>query len=144
VSLHAPSPLRRWPAARALLVALAMTPWCVAYASPQWSIARPLPKGKQSPLAAAPFQKEAAHDRELVERYPVFFERIEVEGVRDPDKRPAPPRTAEERFADVLNQGNPELVAGKSYDGYYYDGTLFWGSDPLSFAWKNVSHWLGH
>jgi hypothetical protein len=144
VSLHAPSPLRRWPAARALLVALAMTPWCVAHAAPQWSIARPLPKGKQSPLAAAPFQKEAAHDRELVERYPVFFERIEVEGVRDPDKRPAPPRTAEERFADVLNQGNPELVAGKSYDGYYYDGTLFWGSDPLSFAWKNVTHWLGH
>ena len=143
MSLQAPPPLRRWPTARTLLVALAMMPCCVAYAA-QWSIARPLPKGKQSPLAAAPFQKEAAHDKELAERYPVFFERIEVEGVRDPDKRPAPPRTAEERFAEVLNQGNPELVAGKSYDGYYYDGTLFWGSDPLSFAWKNVSHWLGH
>jgi len=113
-------------------------------AAPRWSIARPVPEGKQSPLAATPLQKQVAQDKELAERYPVFFERIEVQGVRDPDKRPEPPRTAEQRFADVLNQGSPELVAGKSYDGYYYDGTLFWGSDPLSFAWKNVSHWFGH
>ena len=142
--LRTPPHLPRSLTARALLVAVAAMPGCIAHAAPQGSSARPLPKGKQAPLAAAPFQKEAAHDKELAERYPVFFERIEVEGVRDPDKRPAPPRTAEERFADVLNQGNPELVAGKSYDGYYYDGTLFWGSDPLSFAWKNVTHWLGH
>jgi len=130
-------------AAIALAGVLAVVPFGVT-AAPRWSISRPVPEGEHSPLAGAPLQKEAAHDRELAERYPVFFERIEVQGVRDPDKRPAPPRTAEDRFADTLNQGSPELVAGKSYDGYYYDGTLFWGSDPLSFAWKNVTHWLGH
>ena len=113
-----------------------------ASAEPKWAISRPLPEGKQSPLAGAPLQKQVAHDKELLERYPVRIERIDVEGVRDPDKRREPPRTAEERFADALNQGSPELVAGKSYDGYYYDGTLFWGSDPLSFAWKNVTHWI--
>jgi hypothetical protein len=113
-----------------------------AAAAPKWSIEQPVPKGKHSPLAAAPLQKQAAHDKELVERYPVLIERIEVEGVRDPDARREPPRTAEQRFADRLNEGSPELVSGKSYNGYYYDGTLFWGSDPLSFAWKNVTHWL--
>lgn len=110
----------------------------------QWQISRPLPEGKQSPLSATPLQKQAAHDKELAEKYPVFFQRIEVEGVRDPDKRPPPPQTAEQRFADVLNEGSPELIAGRTYDGYYYDGTLFWGRDPLSFAWKNVTHWFGH
>jgi hypothetical protein len=110
----------------------------------QWQISRPLPEGKQSPLSAAPLQKQAAHDKELAEKYPVFFQRIEVEGVRDPDKRAPPPQTTEQRFADALNDGNPELIAGRTYDGYYYDGTLFWGRDPLSFAWKNVTHWFGH
>lgn len=138
-----PSSGGRLFAAVALAGVFAAVPFGTS-ATPKWSIARPLPEGKHSPLAAAPLQKEAAHDKELAERYPVFFQRIEVLGVRDPDKRPAPPRTAEERFAEALNQGSPELVAGKSYDGYYYDGTLFWGSDPLSFAWKNVSHWFGH
>lgn len=128
-------------AAAALLAMLAAVPWS-AQATPQWSISRPLPEGKQSPLAAAPLQKQVARDKELVERYPVHLERIEVEGRRDGDVRRGPPRTAEQRFADALNEGSPELVAGKSYDGYYYDGTLFWGSDPLSFAWKNVTHWL--
>jgi hypothetical protein len=111
-------------------------------AEPRWSIERPIAKGKPSPLAAAPLQKEAAHDKELAERYPVTIERIDVEGVRDPDARREPPRTTEQRFAERLNEGSPELVAGRSYDGYYYDGTLFWGSDPLSFAWKNLTHWL--
>ena len=70
--------------------------------------------------------------------------RIEVEGFRERDGLREPPRTAEQRFADALNEGSPELVAGKSYNGYYYDGTLFWGADPLSFAWKNITHWLKH
>jgi hypothetical protein len=126
----------------ALLLALAAVPWCTAQAAPQWSISRPLPNGKQSPLAGAPLQKEAAHQKELAERYPVHIETIEVEGFAERNGRRAPPRTAEQRFADALNEGSPELVAGRSYDGYYYDGTLFWASDPLSFAWKNVTHWL--
>ena len=127
--------------ASALLVAAALAA-SHACAAPRWSIERPVAKGKQSPLAAAPLQKQAAHDKELAERYPVGIERIDVEGVRDPDARPQPPRTAEQRFADRLNEGSPELIAGRTYDGYYYDGTLFWGSDPLSFAWKNITHWL--
>jgi hypothetical protein len=135
------SPRRRGFIAIALAGVLAIAS-SGAYGDPRWAISRPLPEGKQSPLAATPLQKEAAHDKELLERYPVHFERIDVEGRRDPDKRPEPPRTAEQRFAEALNQGSPELVAGKSYDGYCYDGTLFWGSDPLSFAWKNVSHWF--
>ena len=127
--------------ASALLVAAALAA-SHACAAPRWSIERPVAKGKQSPLAAAPLQKQAAHDKELAERYPVVIERIDVEGVRDPDARAQPPRTAEQRFADRLNEGSPELIAGRTYDGYYYDGTLFWGSDPLSFAWKNITHWL--
>jgi hypothetical protein len=113
-------------------------------AEPRWAIARPLPDGKQSPLAGTPLQKHVAEEKELLERYPVRIERIDVEGFRPRDPFAPPPRTKEEQFAASLNQGSPELVAGRSYDGYYYDGTLFWGSDPLSFAWKNVSHWLGH
>jgi hypothetical protein len=121
----------------ALLVALALP--CAAHAE-QWRISKPIEKGKETSVTPTPLQKETAHEKELAERFPVY--RINVEGVREFDKRPEPPRTAEERFADALNQGSPELVAGKSYDGYYYDGSLFWGSDPLSFAWKNVTHWL--
>jgi len=128
--------------ATAVAMALAAVPWCTAQATPKWSISRPLQEGKQSPLAAAPLQKEAAHEKELAERYPVHLESIEVEGFPDRSGRREPPRTAEQRFADALNEGSPELVAGRTYNGYYYDGTLFWGSDPLSFAWKNITHWL--
>ena len=95
-----------------------------------------------SRFTPAPLQKEVAHDKALAERYPVHLETIEVEGVREQEFRREPARTAEQRFADALNAGSPELIAGRTYDGYYYDGTLFWGSDPLSFAWKNLSHWL--
>jgi hypothetical protein len=130
--------------ATAVLVALAVVTWSTAQATPRWSISPPLPEGKQSPLAAAPLQKEVAHDKELAERYPVHLETIEVEGFSDRSGRREPPRTTEQRFADALNEGSPELVAGKSYNGYYYDGTLFWGADPLSFAWKNITHWLKH
>ena len=125
----------------ALIVASALVP---AHADPRWGIARPLPEGKQSPLAATPLQKKVAEEKELAERYPVYVERIDVEGQADKEFRPAPPRTAEQRFAEALNEGSPELVAGKSYDGYYFDGTLFWASDPLSFAWKNITYWLKH
>ena len=122
-----------------------------AGAEPKWSIARPVTDGKQSPLAATPLQKRAAYDKEmaafdklLAERNPVPLERVEVEGIAESEGRREPPRSAEQRFTDVLNEGSPELIAGRTYKGYYYDGTLFWGSDPLSFAWKNVTHWLSH
>jgi hypothetical protein len=131
-------PLPHRGLALALSIALALPG--IAGATPRWWISKPVEKGKETAVTPAPLQKEAAHDKELAERFPVY--RINVEGVREFDTRPEPPRTAEERFADALNAGSPELVAGRSYDGYYYDGTLFWGSDPLSFAWKNVTHWL--
>ena len=132
----------------AALLCAAVAP---ALAQPKWSIARPVPDGKPSALSATPLQKRAAYDKEmaafdklLAERNPVQLDRIDVEGVSEPEGRREPPRSAEQRFADVLNEGSPELIAGRTYKGYYYDGTLFWGSDPLSFAWKNVSHWLTH
>jgi hypothetical protein len=138
-TLRLASPYRALSSAVLIVAAATALP---ASGAPRWTIEHPIEKGAPSPLAAAPLQKEAARDKELAERYPAFIERIEVEGVRDPEARPDPPRTAEQRFAERLNEGSPELVAGRSYDGYYYDGTLFWASDPLSFAWKNITHWL--
>jgi hypothetical protein len=128
-------------AAGALAIALAASP---LHAAPRWAIAKPIPEGKASPLAGTPLQKRVAEEKELEERYPVHVERIEVQGFRERDPFAPPPRTTEQTFAEALNQGSPELIAGRIYDGYYYDGTLFWGSDPLSFAWKNVKHWLRH
>ena|SRR5512132_4385558 len=124
-----------------IALGLTLTP---ALAAPRWSIERPIEKGQHSTLSAAPLQKQAAEDKLLDERYPVPIDRIDVEGVRESEARKEAPRTAEQRFAARLNEGSPELMAGRSYDGYYYDGTLFWASDPLSFAWKNLSHWLRH
>src|SRR6476469_1147703 len=147
--LNRPAGPRIVPLLLASLVATVVA--APAIAQPKWSISRPVTDGKQSPLAATPLQKRAAYDKEmaafdklLAERNPVQLEKIEVEGISESEGRREPPRTAEQRFADVLNEGSPELIAGRTYKGYYYDGTLFWGSDPLSFAWKNVSHWLSH
>ena len=141
--MHGTAPQRRARgtpfAATVIALGLMIAP---VLAAPRWSIERPIEKGKHSTLSGAPLQKQAAEDKALDERYPVRIDRIDVEGVRDPDARKEPPRTAEQRFAARLNEGSPELIAGRSYDGYYYDGTLFWGSDPLSFAWKNLSHWF--
>ena len=129
-----------------MTTALALAPATLAvgvvHAEPRGGIVRPLPDGKHSPLAATPLQKHVAEEKERIERYPV--ERIDVEGFREREFRREPPRTAEQRFADALNQGSPELVAGRSYDGYYFDGTLFWASDPISFAYKNITHWIKH
>jgi len=147
--LDCPAGLRLASLMLAALVSAVMT--APAGAEPKWSIARPVTDGKQSPLAATPLQKRAAYDKEmaafdkmLAERNPVPLERVDVEGIAESDGPREAPRTAEQRLADMLNEGSPELIAGRTYKGYYYDGTLFWGSDPLSFAWKNVTHWLSH
>jgi len=128
-------------AAVSLIVALAITLASRASAAPRWTIEHPIEKGKHWVAAAAPLQKEEAADKARDERYPVTIERIDVEGAREREFR-RESLTAEQRFAARLNEGSPELIAGRIYDGYYYDGTLFWGSDPLSFAWKNITHWL--
>jgi len=129
-------------AAVSLTVSLATTLASHAEAAPRWTIEHPIEKGKHWVAAAAPLQKEEAADKALDERYPVTIERIDVEGAREREFRRESPLTAEQSFAARLNEGSPELIAGRIYDGYYYDGTLFWGSDPLSFAWKNITHWL--
>ena len=63
---------------------------------------------------------------------------IVVEGYRDPDERKLKPKSLEDRFAERLNVGDPELIAGHYYNGFYYDGKLFYGSDPISFLVLNV------
>ena len=63
---------------------------------------------------------------------------IVVEGYRDPDDRAIKPKSLEDRFAERLNAGAPELIAGHYYNGFYYDGKLFYGSDPISFLVLNV------
>jgi hypothetical protein len=133
------SPVRRVLPATLIAAALATN----AAGAPRWTIEHPVEKGKQWALASTPLRKDEAENKALDERYPVKVERIDVEGLREHEFRHEP-LTAEQRFAARLNEGSPELIAGRFYDGYYYDGTLFWGSDPLSFAWKNVTHWLRH
>jgi hypothetical protein len=133
------NPVRRVLPAALLAAAIATN----TSAGPRWTIEHPVEKGKQWAFASTPLRKDEAEDKALEERYPVTVERIDVEGVSEREFR-RDARTAEQRFAARLNDGSPELIAGRFYDGYYYDGTLFWGSDPLSFAWKNVTHWLRH
>jgi hypothetical protein len=139
------SPSPAWPSRAAVFASLSVALTLAAPADAvRWTIEHPIETGKPKPLVATPtpLRKDEAEDRTLEERHPVVLERIEVEGVREREFRREPPRTAEQRFADVLNEGSPELIAGRTYDGYYFDGTLFWGSDPLSFAWKNLQHWF--
>ena len=139
------SPSPAWSLRAGLFTALsvALTLALPAHAV-RWTIEHPVEKGTQTPHVAmpTPLRKWEAEDKTLEERQPVVLDRIEVEGTREREFRREPPRTAEQRFADALNQGSPELIAGRIYDGYYFDGTLFWGSDPLSFAWRNLKHWL--
>jgi hypothetical protein len=68
--------------------------------------------------------------------------RVIVEGFRDPDDRTPRPQILEQRFATTLIRGSPELVAGKVYDGCYYDGSYFSCADPLSSALRNLRHAL--
>ena len=124
-----------------LLVAAAIATHASA-ASPRWTIEHPVEKGQHWYRAATPLEKDVAEAKAREERNPVVIDRIEVEGLREREFRREAPRTAEQRFADALNEGSPELIAGRTYDGYYYDGTLFWGADPLTFAWKNLKHWF--
>ena len=71
----------------------------------------------------------------------IFVERLEIEG-RDPDKPSRPRGTLEQRFANALNAGNPEVGGGQIRHGTYYDGLVYWGSDPLSFVYYNIRNRL--
>lgn len=78
---------------------------------------------------------ESANEAEAQRQFE--SEHVIVEGVRDPDERRVKPRTLEDQFAQRLSADNPELIAGRYYKGSYYDGTVFYGSDPLSFVFLN-------
>jgi hypothetical protein len=103
-----------------------------------YTLSPPIEKG-QVPREATPLRKEEAKVREEAAR--VYSETIFVEG-RDPDRRMPPPRSVEQKFADALNAGNPEVPNGWIRHGVFYDGVFYWGADPLSFIYYNVKNRL--
>jgi hypothetical protein len=126
--------MARWPG-EVVLAALALGAGdACAY---KYTILPPIEKGTTPPVAAAPLRKQEAVVKEETAR--VYSERIFVEG-RDPDRRMPPPRSVEQKFADALNEGNPEVANGWIRHGVFYDGVFYWGSDPLSFVYYNVKN----
>jgi hypothetical protein len=116
--------------------------WTVAAsAQPQWSISPPIVReGKPANDDASkratptPLLKKEAREKEEFAR--LTIERIFVEGPADDANRQR--REKEQRFANTLNRGNPEVPGGKIRRGAYYDGFVYWGGDPLSFLWLNT------
>ena len=128
-----------WAAgAAALGLVLAATPAIPALATPRWHIAKPVAQGQPTPVEDAPLRKEEAAEKALEARYPVLT--IDVEAQRE--RTHPPPGSVEQRFANALNRGNPEVEGGEIRHGAFYDGLLYWGSDPLSFIWLNVANRL--
>ncbi|HEY1327522.1 MAG TPA: hypothetical protein VGI14_11325 [Casimicrobiaceae bacterium] len=106
----------------------------------RYTITPPVEKGQTPAVAATPLRKEEAQVKE--ETAKVYSEKIFVEG-RDPDRRMPPPRSVEQKFADALNEGNPEVAGGWMRHGTFYDGVFYWGQDPLSFVYNNIrGHFL--
>jgi hypothetical protein len=112
-----------------------------AVAQPQWQILPPIVKQSKPPVddaskrtTPAPMRKEEAREKEEFAR--LTIERIFVEGSADEATRKR--REMEQRFANALNRGNPEVPGGKIRHGAYYDGYVYWGSDPFSFLWLNT------
>ena len=122
----------------ALGVVLAVSAFTPASATPRWHIDKPIAQGQATPLEDAPLRKDEAAEKTLEARYPVL--RIDVEAHRE--RTHPPPGTVEQRFANVLNRGNPEVEGGEIRHGVFYDGFFYWGSDPLSFIWLNVANRL--
>jgi hypothetical protein len=106
----------------------------------RYTISPPIAKGETPPVAATPLRKEEARIKE--ETAKVYSERIYVEGRGDPDKRMPAPRSVEQKFAEALNEGNPEVAGGWIRHGTFYDGVFYWGYDPLSFVYYNVKNRL--
>jgi hypothetical protein len=130
-----------WLAHHALFIAALATLALTASAQPQWSISPPIIK-ESKPAASdasksatpAPMRKDEAREKEEFSR--LTIERIFVEG--SAEKRQLARQYDEERFAAALNRGNPEVPGGKIRHGAFYDGFVYWGSDPTSFLWLNT------
>jgi hypothetical protein len=130
---------------RAGAIAVIATASLLAHADPTWRITRPVIRNSGAGAAsatpgtapvAAPLRKEEAREQEEFTR--LTLERIFVEGLADPESRKPQPQTVEQRFANALNRGNPEVPGGKIRHGAFYDGFVYWGRDPLEFAWLNI------
>ena len=126
--------------ARAAIAAVATLFPAAAQAAPHWTIDPPVIKGSPSAHDGTPLRKDRAPEKELEARSPVF--RIDVEGRRERDAPALPPHTVEQRFAAALNRGKPEVPGGNIRHGAFYDGYVYWGSDPLSFIWLNIANRL--
>jgi hypothetical protein len=130
---------------RALVTVLAgVLSWLAvsSLAAPTFTISPPIFKAQDgaSPTPSSATDQNAA--KRIEEERTFRVNRITVEGFRDPDDRTAKPQVLEQRFSTSLNRGSPELIAGKTYDGCYYDGSYFSCADPLSSALRNLQHAL--
>jgi hypothetical protein len=130
-----------WVAHHALFIAALATFALTASAQPHWSISPPIikePKPAASDAAKdatpAPMRKEEAREKEEFSR--LTIQRIFVEGAHE--NRQLSRRYDDQRFAAALNRGNPEVPGGKIRHGAFYDGFVYWGSDPTSFLWLNT------
>jgi hypothetical protein len=111
-------------------------------AAPTFTISPPVIKGQDSASLTPSTATDQSAAKRLEEERVFRVNRVIVEGFRDPDARTAKPQALEQRFSTSLDRGSPELIAGKTYDGCYYDGSYFSCADPLSSALRNLRHAL--
>jgi hypothetical protein len=108
-----------------------------ATAQPTFQIAPPIVKGASSATARPDANRGRAMEEELRFSREVIF----VEGFRDPDERRKPVTSVEQRVANVLNTGSPELITNQNYDGCLYTGLYFSCGNPLEAIVKNAKLW---
>jgi hypothetical protein len=130
-----------WLSQHAVFIAALAVFALTASAQPRWSISpqiikdsKPVESDASKNATPAPMRKEEAREKEEFSR--LTIERIFVEG--SSANRPLRQQIDDQRFANALNRGNPEVPGGKIRHGAFYDGFVYWGSDPMSFLWLNT------